>query len=159
MILTITAIDRHGEIAPPRTKKNSATMLPNRARPVLIPSNAYLKWERAAIRSLLGEGIIKAHIDLSGEKTYRVVGAKAIDYAVNCRALIYREMRSGDAVGFYQAIGDFLQLAGVVVNDKFIVSWDGTRLLKDPVRPRVELELTRVGESVQGELFEALELA
>lgn len=155
MNLTILAITKTNDIIPPRTKKNSAQMLPHMKRPTLIPSAAYLEWERVAIKTFLGEGIIKrVGTTDKGKPIYRVQGAEPIDYPVNCRAMIYREKLVGDSVGFYQAIGDFLQLAGVVVNDKFIVSWDGSRLLKDPVRPRVELELTRVGESVQGELFE-----
>jgi hypothetical protein len=117
-----------------------------------LPSKAYVEWERAAIKTWLGEGFIKR---IPGDdKAYHVQGVKPIDSPVNCRALIYRDALRGDAVGFYQAIGDLLQLAGVVTDDKYIVSWDGSRLLKDPVRPRVELELTRLGESVQGELFD-----
>lgn len=151
MNLTILAIAKDGSIVPPRTKKNSAQMIPHLKRQLLVPSKAYLEWERCAIRSLLGQGVIKR---IPGDKpTYRVQGAEPIAVPVNCRALIYRDALRGDAVGFYQAIGDFLQLAGVVTNDKFIVSWDGSRLLKDAARPRVELELSRIGESVQGELF------
>lgn len=155
MKLTILAITKTNEIIPPRTKKNSAQMIPNMKRPTLIPSAAYLEWERVALRVLIGEGLVKriGH-NKKGKPIYGVHGAKPIDFPVNCRALIYRDRSVGDAVGFYQAIGDFLQLAGVVTNDRFIVSWDGTRLLKDPVMPRVELELERVGDVIQGELFE-----
>ena len=61
---------------------------------------------------------------------------------VNCAALFYRDALRGDAVGFYQGLADVLEKAGIVENDKFIVSWDGSRLRKDAARPRVELVLT-----------------
>ena len=109
--------------------------------------------ERGAIRCLLGEGLIKRVPSEDKKPAYCVQGAKQFASPVNCRALIYRDALRGDAVGFYQAVGDLLQLAGVVVNDKYLVSWDGSRLLKDSARPRVELELTTLGECVQGELF------
>jgi hypothetical protein len=156
MKLTITAIGKDGLIVAPKTKKNSSKIIPHLKHAILVPSDAYTKWERAAIRALVGEGIIKrGPPSVKGKPTYRVQAVKPIDYPVNCRALIYRDALRGDAVGFYQAVGDFLQLAGVVANDKFIVSWDGSRLLKDATRPRVELELERVGNASQGELFES----
>ena len=71
-------------------------------------------------------------------------GFNTIDFAVNCRAWIYREALRGDAVGFYQAIGDALQHYSILDDDKRIVSWDGSRLLKDAERPRVEIVLTEV---------------
>lgn len=150
MILTITAIDKRGSVVPPRTKKTSPRIIPGLKHPILLPSAAYVEWERAAIRSLLGEGIIKR---VPGEKpTYRVQAVEPIDFFVNCRASIYRDALRGDAVGFYQAIGDFLQLAGIVTNDKYICSWDGSRLLKCTKQPRVEIELTPV-EAAAKNLF------
>lgn len=64
------------------------------------------------------------------------------DIPWNCRALIFRDADRGDAVGYYQAIADLLQKFGVVSDDKWIKAWDGTRLRKDRVNPRVEVELT-----------------
>jgi hypothetical protein len=69
-----------------------------------------------------------------------------IDYPVNCRALFYRDANRGDAVGLYQGLADVLEHGGVVTNDKYLVSWDGSRLLKDSARPRVEVELIAIGE-------------
>ncbi len=60
---------------------------------------------------------------------------------VNGCALFYREALTGDAVGYYQALADALQEARIVENDKLIVSWDGSRLLKDAATPRVEVAL------------------
>ena len=50
----------------------------------------------------------------------------------------------GDAVGYYQAVADWLELAGALVNDKWIVSWDGSGMRKDQACPRVEVTLTEV---------------
>jgi len=60
---------------------------------------------------------------------------------VNCRALFYRDALRGDAVGYYQALADALEEAGIVKNDRLIVSWDGSRLLKDADIPRIEVTL------------------
>ena len=61
---------------------------------------------------------------------------------VNMTALIYREKNVGDALNYLEAIADALERAGVVKNDRLIVSFDGSRLLKDADRPRVEVVLT-----------------
>lgn len=62
--------------------------------------------------------------------------------AVNCRALFYLTPRQrGDAVGYYQGLADLLEKRRVVENDRLIVSWDGSRLLVDAAKPRVEVVL------------------
>ena len=60
---------------------------------------------------------------------------------MNCRALLYRDALIGDAAGYYQALADWLESSGVIVNDRLIVQWDGSRLLKDAARPRIEVTL------------------
>ena len=72
-------------------------------------------------------------------------GLAPIAHPVNVAAIFYREALRGDAVGFYQALADVLQAAGVVVDDKWIVSWDGSRLDTDSARPRIELVITSAG--------------
>lgn len=64
-----------------------------------------------------------------------------IQESVNCRALFYRDRNVGDAVGYYQALADALEDARVIHDDYLIVSWDGSRLLKDCAKPRVEVTL------------------
>lgn len=46
--------------------------------------------------------------------------------------------------------------AGIVVDDKQITSWDGSRLAKDEARPRIEVCIETVGEA-QASLLEDLE--
>lgn len=105
----------------PRTKKNHSRIVWNGNRPRILPSKAHEEWAEQA------------------ERRCTIKGRKAIAEPVNCRASIYREALTGDAVGFYQAIADLLEKVGVVENDKWIVSWDGTRLMKDAKEPRIEL--------------------
>lgn len=108
---------------PPRTKKNHGSRLQRGDRLLTIPSQAYLDWDAAAT------------VQLKNQKKGMITGA------LNCRARFYRHALVGDACGFYQALADTLQHAGVIVNDSQIQAWDGTRLLKDAGNPRVEFTL------------------
>ena len=65
-----------------------------------------------------------------------------VDSPHNCRALFYRDAARGDAVGYYQGLADLLEKRGVISNDKWLVSWDGSRLEIDKENPRVEVTLT-----------------
>ncbi len=108
----------------PRTKKNSAQIVRAEFRPRLIPSAAFRAWNKQAQLQLALLGFYPP-----------------IQTAVNCRAMFYREALRGDAVGFYQALADALEEARIVLDDKFIVSWDGSRMLKDAANPRIEVVL------------------
>lgn len=124
--------DHQGYAIPPRTKKNSPEVLcPEKIRTlqrhVIVPSPEYREWETGCTRAAVYDRT-----------------APAITHEVNCTALIYRDRNVGDAVGYYQAIADTLEKLGVVKNDRLIHSWDGTRLLKDPENPRVEVTLTAI---------------
>ena len=77
---------------------------------------------------------------------------------VNCQALIYRDRNTGDLLGYEEALADWLQApkirdgkmvrqgAGIILDDRQIVQWDGSRLLKDAADPRIEVTLTVVKE-------------
>lgn len=112
-------------LGPPRTKKTSAQLVRAGFRPRILPSKAFREWNKTWAQPQL----IRARPETP------------IQCAVNCRAIFYREALRGDAVGFYQALADALQDAGVVVNDAQIVSWDGSRMLKDAINPRIEVIL------------------
>lgn len=111
-------------LGPPRTKKNSSRIARRRdGSPFILPSSSARAWEREAVLQLRRQ-------DTSPDP---------ISSPVNVAALVYRERAVGDLVNYLEAIADALEAAGVVKNDKWIVSWDGSRLLKDAARPRVEL--------------------
>lgn len=129
--------DHQGQTIPPRTKKNHGRIIEVNGRPVMLPSPEYMQWENGCMRAAIYDRT-----------------APAITHEVNCAALIYRDRNVGDAVGYYQAIADTLEKLGVVKNDRLIVSWDGTRVLKDAENPRVEVTLTAV-DGAQPALFGA----
>jgi hypothetical protein len=109
----------------PRTKKNHGRRVwsHRQQRAVHVPSEAYEAWVANALPQLIDT-------------------PRLPDAPYNCRALFYRDRRTGDAVGYYQGLADLLEAAGVVSDDRWIESWDGSRLLWDRERPRVEIELT-----------------
>jgi len=116
----------------PRTKKNHSRIVGRfTARPRVLPSQQYETWEQGAMGSMYG---IRAAARKFG------VGLPLVQ-DINCRAVFYRDAESGDANGYYQALADFLEKAGVVANDKQIRQWDGSRLAKDRDSPRVEVFL------------------
>jgi hypothetical protein len=134
VILRLDAFDDALEIVIPgipRTKKNSGRIVRRGSSPIILPSAAWESWCKA-VAPLLRGCIFRNR-------------TAAIAAPVNCRALFYRDANRGDAVGFYQGLADLLEHGGVVANDKWIVSWDGSRLLKDAENPRVELRLTPIG--------------
>ena len=126
----------------PRTKKNSLRRIRRGRRTLSISSAAHERWEWIAKKSLpvARQQLIEAGLKLP------------ITVPLNARVQIYREAYSGDAVGYYQAVADWLQKVGIVENDRQIRSWDGTRLQKDADLPRVEIVL----EEVEDEEFAAL---
>lgn len=140
---TIVSHDSEGVIIPPRTKKNSAQLIPGLGRPLLVPSEAYRKWEKGARRSL------RAALEALEQ-----LGQAGIAFPVNVAALIYRDRNVGDANGFYQAIGDALHLnlepdkekpaRRILADDRWIESWDGSRRLIDRQYPRVEVTITEL---------------
>jgi len=130
---------------PPRTKKNSLRRVMAGDQLKTAPSVAWCAWcDRVApLLCLVMQRLA------CGQDRAECGGAVAcgqqrgpIDFAVNCRALFYRDANQGDAVGYYQGLADVLEKGRVVKDDKWIVSWDGSRLAKDAASPRVEVLLT-----------------
>jgi len=108
----------------PRTKKNSLQRVKRGKRIFTVGSDAHRIWEQKAtwqLRTQWHESPWQCPVEVT--------------------ALVYREKAIGDLVGFLQAIGDVLEKGGVIENDRQIASWDGSRLLKDTDRPRVEVEI------------------
>ncbi len=115
----------------PRTKKNHGSVIQRNTktgpRRFHIPSEPFTRWQTlATIHSPCG------------------VAFPLPAQPYNCAAVFYRDADRGDAVGYYQGLADFLEARGIVLNDKWITQWDGSRLLVDRERPRVELVLSPV---------------
>ncbi len=113
----------------PRTKKNSGIITTQGSHPRILPSAAFSAWNRLAQMQLAR---------FRSSKYWRYT----VSVPVNVQALFYRDKLTGDAVGYYQALADALEEGGIVQNDLLIVSWDGSRLMKDAKNPRVEVEIT-----------------
>jgi hypothetical protein len=130
----------------PRTKKNHGRRVYSfvQKRTFNVPSESQEKWAaRAAVELAL--------------QWARGVGTNALEGPVEVTALIYRDKLQGDLVGYLQAVGDVLEQApksrksrrppakaGIIENDRQIVSWDGSRLLRDAANPRIELWIREV---------------
>ena len=142
---------RHGEsisfVLPvtPRTKKNSREHVTKRAKTgnmitVPLPSKVYRKMADEiriwALTSSVLDPLRKA-----GPYGYATLW---LAQPLNCAAIFYREKNIGDAVGYYQALADALESAGIVADDKWITQWDGSRLAKDAKRSRIEVTLTAI---------------
>lgn len=115
---------------PPRTKKTSNRLVRAGARHRILPSKAWEEWRDVCWVA-------------SGPWRRKWLEAP-LAFNVNVTALFYRDARRGDAVGYYQGLGDVLEYCAIVANDKYITQWDGSRLLVDRDNPRVELEITPV---------------
>jgi hypothetical protein len=124
----------------PRTKKNHGRRVWGRNKktgkrqPFHVPSAAHELWHDKAV--------------IHARMAAAAAGWRPCSQPVLVRALVYRHALVGDLVGYEQAIGDMLEHAGVLANDRHIASWDGTRLLKDAARPRVELMITVLDDGV-----------
>jgi hypothetical protein len=115
----------------PRTKKTSNRVFRSgpKGRIRFVPSAAHEAWKARVLPQAFR--IAREH-----------GGLTPIITQVNVRAHFYRDALRGDAVGYYQALGDLLQAAGIVTNDVLIASWDGSRLMKDAHDPRIEIWIT-----------------
>lgn len=121
----------------PRTKKNHMRIVRIKGRPALIQGASYKGWASVAI-ALLRAQWMRSY----AAREAVLYGASVIGYPVNLRALVYRE-RAGraDLLNYLAAVSDVLEEAGVLVDDKLVAGLDGSRLLVDRARPRVEIEL------------------
>lgn len=98
----------------------------------IMPSEEFEAWEAEALHQMI---MIKAKLARRGVNL-------PIAGLVSIEALIYRPTNTtGDFNGYTQAIGDMLQKARVIFNDRQIEDWDGTRKLIDRARPRVEITI------------------
>lgn len=117
----------------PVTKKNSVRIARTKAgQPFVMPSKQASRWQRDAAIELLRQY-------RNGYKCQ--AGVAAFTQPVNLCALVYRDRNVGDLDNYIAAICDALEKAGIVANDKLIQGHDGSRLLIDRVRPRVEITL------------------
>lgn len=121
----------------PRTKKNHGRRKYSfrKKRTFNVPSEAYETWAEIAKQSLplIRQQIADAGFGLP-------IGAD-----LNCGAVFYRHADVGDAVGFYQAVADWMEDVGILTDDVQIRQWEGSRLRQDPALPRIVVTLDQIG--------------
>lgn len=113
-----------------RSKKNSKipTIIGGKKKPrraIILPSKAYQTWEKAALSEVKAQ---YPHLE-------------PIISDVHVRAIAYIRGGLPDLSGMTESVGDCLEKAGVIQNDKQIKSWDGSRVLRDKDNPRTEVEI------------------
>ena len=112
----------------PMTKKNHQQILRNKrtGKPFVVQSESYQNYETACLWHL---------------KTYR--GPKFTGpVRVTCRYWMPNRRSWPDLPGLYQATADILEKAGIIANDRNIVSMDGSEIMGvDRENPRVEIEI------------------
>ncbi|HEC61061.1 MAG TPA: RusA family crossover junction endodeoxyribonuclease [bacterium] len=99
--------------------------------PAVLPSKAYLKWEKEA-RIYLWENLPDGL-------------EKPLEGLLHVKALIYYKGPMPDLSGAMESIGDCLEKIAYI-DDKQIMSWDGSRLIHDLKNPRTEVWIETFNE-------------
>ena len=113
----------------PITKKNSGRIVMAGRYPKLLPSKAYVDYEKDCLLQITGK--------------YK----KMLSGAYNVKCLYYMPTRHRvDLTNLLNATNDILVEAGVLEDDncKIVVSHDGSRVFYDKENPRVEIEIEEV---------------
>jgi len=118
-----------------RSKKNSrtATTVGGKNKPVraiLVPSQAYQKWEKAA-RQYVQKAIQGTALPLAPS------GGIAV------QAVCYYKGKRPDLSGALESVGDMIE-GLVIADDSQIISWDGSRVRHEKRRPRIEITVWEV---------------
>ena len=114
----------------PRTKKNSRTATSNG---ITLPSKAYRKYAATAWQQI-HEGA--RNLPISGR--------------CNVKALYYMDTHGiVDISGLHQGLHDLLKDRGIIADDnsRIVAGTDGSRVLYDKERPRVEVVIEEMDDS------------
>jgi Holliday junction resolvase RusA-like endonuclease len=108
-----------------RSKKNSKRIVGRGQRKFILPSTAYLKWEKEARKAV----------------TMQLrFGFVPLTIPIVAKVMAYYKGQQPDLSGVLESVGDCLE--GLVwENDRQIISWDGSRLFHDLKNPRTEIEI------------------
>lgn len=118
----------------PATKKNNGRIVMRGKYPRLLPSKAFEKYEKVALR------YIRAAMP----------GQFRIPVTMQCRYWMPDRRGWPDLVGLLQATSDILEVAGVLENDRLIVDYDGSRIVGiDKDNPRTEIIIKELGADYQ----------
>ena len=116
----------------PATKKNSGRIIKRGKFNMLLPSEAFEKYENECLWRL------------TRYKKYR------FDMPVQMQCVYYLPDKAHypDLVGLMQATADILEKAQILDNDRLVVSWDGTHIapVLDKANPRAEIVITSMAD-------------
>ena len=113
----------------PITKKNSGRIVMAGRYPKLLPSKAYVDYEKDCLLQITGK--------------YK----KRLNGAYNVKCLYYMPTRHRvDLTNLLNATNDILVKAEVLEDDncKIVVGHDGSRVFYDKENPRVEIEIEEI---------------
>ena len=122
---------------PPTTKKNSQVARCINGRWVIIQSKVYRAYEKAALGSL-------------GQYRGRRFSGP-VEVTVH---YWLKDNRRPDLNNLMAATADILEKAGIIRNDRDIISWDGSRIMGSSPNPRAEITI-RAAERVKSIFGEA----
>jgi Holliday junction resolvase RusA-like endonuclease len=111
----------------PVPKKNSMMARCINGKPLIIQSKTYREYEKMALLSLA---------DYQGPRFSGPVQVKASYWLA--------DNRRPDLNNLMAATADILEKAGIIANDRDIVSWDGSRIMGVSPEPRTEIIITSV---------------
>lgn len=131
----------------PRTKKNSL-MIAGKGRRCPACGKLETQWVRQS----------KAHDEFAKAAKWqlRPVPMEPIDSLVNVRCLFYMKTRRiVDGLNLLATIDDLLVSAGILADDnsRIVAGHDGSRVLYDPINPRVEIIITKLPTDEQLAMF------
>lgn len=112
----------------PRTKKNSQQLIVVGGRPRIIPSKAFIQYEKDC---------------------FPYMPKVNINMPINIKATYYMPTRRKvDLCNLHEALHDVLVHYGVIEDDNsdIVVSTDGSRVKHDKNNPRTEVEIEEVGD-------------
>jgi Holliday junction resolvase RusA-like endonuclease len=111
----------------PVPKKNSMMARCVNGKPLIIQSKNYREYEKMALLSLA---------DYQGPRFNCPVQVKASYWLA--------DNRRPDLNNLMAATADILEKAGILKNDRDIVSWDGSRIMGVSPEPRTEIVITSI---------------
>lgn len=131
----------------PRTKKNSL-MIAGKGRRCPACGKLEKQWVRQS----------KAHDAFAEAAKWqlRPVPMEPISSLVNVRCLFYMKTRRiVDGLNLLATIDDLLVSAGILADDnsRIVAGHDGSRVLYDPINPRVEITITKLPTDEQLAMF------
>src|SRR5574343_846432 len=117
----------------PRTKKNSQIMV--KGRNLILPSKAYQEYYKFCIGTKRNPGWLMQWGNACFTKPVHVC----------CQYWFPNHKSRPDLVGLLQATSDLLEAAGIIENDRLIVSYDGSYIVGiDKENPRAEIIIREV---------------